>query len=446
MPQALTRLKRVTSLCDQSPDLVIATSPALGAAMCSWSRMPAPQRPRQHVVVLVILAATIAAVLPATADALLPEEERLADIRARIATVREEISAAKVTNRRDAVSYANAQRQLAVVMDALAAAEQAVQRQKAVVDEAQVRLAALQAREAQQRQVMAGRAVTLYKRGGMDSLTTVLGSDSTTDALRRSAYVDAVNRADTRSVQKVTSTQTAVDAQRAQLRIEQGSLERVVAEQRQVAAEAEDVRDDRAAALAASSSRVNTLQTRETHLESESRRVAALARRAERLAAASRARQAATSTATSGASTSTSTDATTAATDTTAASTDVGAGGWTWPAGGTVTSEFGYRWGRLHAGLDIGAPEGSPIWAARSGTVTYAGAMGGYGNIVLLDHGGGLSTAYAHQSAILVGVGASVSTGEQIGQVGSTGNSTGPHLHFETRIGGTPQNPRNYLP
>jgi murein DD-endopeptidase MepM/ murein hydrolase activator NlpD len=72
--------------------------------------------------------------------------------------------------------------------------------------------------------------------------------------------------------------------------------------------------------------------------------------------------------------------------------------------------------------------------------------MGGYGNLVLLDHGGGVSTAYAHQSAIMVSVGASVSAGQQIGQVGSTGNSTGPHLHFETRIGGNPQDPRSYLP
>ncbi|MBA3622030.1 MAG: M23 family metallopeptidase [Euzebyales bacterium] len=324
-------------------------------------------------------------------------------------------------------------------MNALAAAEQAVQRQQQAVDEARVRLAALRAREAQQRGVMADRAVTLYKRGGMDSLTTVLGSDSTTHALRRSAYVDAVNRADARSVQRVISTQTAVDAQHIQLGVEQEALERVANEQRQVAAEAEEIRDDRAAVLAASSSRVNSLQTRETHLEVEGRRIAALARRAQRMAAASRSRQSATSTATPSA---------TAATDTTTTttSTEVGTGGWTWPAGGTVTSEFGYRWGRLHAGLDIGAPEGSPIWAARGGTVTYAGAMGGYGNLVLLDHGGGVSTAYAHQSAIMVSVGASVSAGQQIGQVGSTGNSTGPHLHFETRIGGNPQDPRSYLP
>ncbi len=401
--------------------------------------MPALQRLRLHVVVLVLLAATIGVVLPATANPVLPEEQRLADIRARIATVRQEISAAKTTNQRDAVAFANAQRQLAVVMNALAAAEQAVQRQQQAVDEARVRLAALRAREAQQRGVMADRAVTLYKRGGMDSLTTVLGSDSTTHALRRSAYVDAVNRADARSVQRVISTQTAVDAQHIQLGVEQEALERVATEQRQVAAEAEEIRDDRAAVLAASSSRVNSLQTRETHLEVEGRRIAALARRAQRMAAASRSRQSATSTATPSA---------TAATDTTTTttSTEVGTGGWTWPAGGTVTSEFGYRWGRLHAGLDIGAPEGSPIWAARGGTVTYAGAMGGYGNLVLLDHGGGVSTAYAHQSAIMVSVGASVSAGQQIGQVGSTGNSTGPHLHFETRIGGNPQDPRSYLP
>ncbi len=401
--------------------------------------MPALQRLRLHVVVLVLLAATIGVVLPATANPVLPEEQRLADIRARIATVRQEISAAKATNQRDAVAFANAQRQLAVVMNALAAAEQAVQRQQQAVDEARVRLAALRAREAQQRGVMADRAVTLYKRGGMDSLTTVLGSDSTTHALRRSAYVDAVNRADARSVQRVISTQTAVDAQHIQLGVEQEALERVANEQRQVAAEAEEIRDDRAAVLAASSSRVNSLQTRETHLEVEGRRIAALARRAQRMAAASRSRQSATSTATPSA---------TAATDTTTTttSTEVGTGGWTWPAGGTVTSEFGYRWGRLHAGLDIGAPEGSPIWAARGGTVTYAGAMGGYGNLVLLDHGGGVSTAYAHQSAIMVSVGASVSAGQQIGQVGSTGNSTGPHLHFETRIGGNPQDPRSYLP
>jgi murein DD-endopeptidase MepM/ murein hydrolase activator NlpD len=100
----------------------------------------------------------------------------------------------------------------------------------------------------------------------------------------------------------------------------------------------------------------------------------------------------------------------------------------------------------MHEGIDIGAPSGAPIWAAAAGVVSYAGSMSGYGNLILVDHGGGVATAYAHQSAFAVGVGTQVSAGQQIGYVGSTGNSTGPHLHFEVRIGGSPQNPRSYLP
>lgn len=117
-----------------------------------------------------------------------------------------------------------------------------------------------------------------------------------------------------------------------------------------------------------------------------------------------------------------------------------------WPVGGPVTSEFGYRWGRLHAGLDIGAGSGTPIHAAKGGTVIFAGEQSGYGNVVIIDHGGGLSTVYAHQSRLGSSEGEQVSQGDVIGYVGSTGHSTGPHLHFETRIGGTPENPRRYLP
>jgi murein DD-endopeptidase MepM/ murein hydrolase activator NlpD len=120
-------------------------------------------------------------------------------------------------------------------------------------------------------------------------------------------------------------------------------------------------------------------------------------------------------------------------------------GGWTWPASGPVTSEFGYRWGRMHEGIDIGAPVGTPVLAARGGIVSYAGQMSGYGNIVLVEHGGGLTTAYAHQSRIHAAVGQLVTAGQQLGEVGSTGNSTGPHLHFEVRVNGSPRNPREYV-
>ena len=120
--------------------------------------------------------------------------------------------------------------------------------------------------------------------------------------------------------------------------------------------------------------------------------------------------------------------------------------GMIWPADGPVTSGFGFRWGRLHAGIDIGASSGAPIDAAKGGTVIMAGFNGGYGNTVIVDHGGGISTLYAHMSRVGTGEGAVVKQGQRIGSVGSTGNSTGAHLHFEVRVGGSAENPMRYLP
>jgi murein DD-endopeptidase MepM/ murein hydrolase activator NlpD len=105
---------------------------------------------------------------------------------------------------------------------------------------------------------------------------------------------------------------------------------------------------------------------------------------------------------------------------------------------------FGYR--RMHNGVDIGAPTGQAIVAAKSGTVLFAGARGGYGNVVLIEHEGGVVTLYAHQSQILVAEGERVDRGEVVGRIGSTGVSTGPHLHFEVRVGGAPQDPLLFLP
>ena len=102
------------------------------------------------------------------------------------------------------------------------------------------------------------------------------------------------------------------------------------------------------------------------------------------------------------------------------------------------------RWGRLHAGIDIGVATGTPIRAAAAGVVVFAGWAGGYGNLVVVDHGGGIATAYAHQQRIYV-TGGPVSQGQVLGEVGSTGNSTGPHLHFEVRVGGNPVDPLAYL-
>jgi murein DD-endopeptidase MepM/ murein hydrolase activator NlpD len=121
------------------------------------------------------------------------------------------------------------------------------------------------------------------------------------------------------------------------------------------------------------------------------------------------------------------------------------AAGFLWPVNGPVTSPFGWRWGRMHEGVDIGAGDGTPIRAAASGQVVYAGWMSGYGNLVAIDHGRGISTAYGHQSSIAVGVGQVVSQGQTVGYVGCTGHCFGPHLHFEVRINGSPVDPLGYL-
>ncbi|HEV3498484.1 MAG TPA: M23 family metallopeptidase, partial [Actinomycetes bacterium] len=120
--------------------------------------------------------------------------------------------------------------------------------------------------------------------------------------------------------------------------------------------------------------------------------------------------------------------------------------GFIWPVNGRLTSPFGPRWGRMHQGQDVGAPSGTPIKAAKAGRIIKAGGSGGYGNLTLIDHGGGIVTAYAHQSRFATGDGAQVQQGQVIGYVGSTGHSTGPHLHFEVRVNGTARNPRPYLP
>ena len=128
----------------------------------------------------------------------------------------------------------------------------------------------------------------------------------------------------------------------------------------------------------------------------------------------------------------------------------VGRSGMIWPTSGPLTSGFGWRihpileYVRMHEGIDIGANMGQPVYAARAGSVIMAGWYNGYGNTVIIDHGSGLSTLYAHTSELFTNEGATVRAGELVAAVGSTGFSTGPHLHYEVREDGVPVDPMKF--
>jgi len=121
------------------------------------------------------------------------------------------------------------------------------------------------------------------------------------------------------------------------------------------------------------------------------------------------------------------------------------AAGFIWPVHGVLTSGFGWRWGRMHEGIDLAVSNGTPVVAAAAGTVIVAGWMGGYGNLVVVDHGGGIATAYGHNTSVTGGVGQQVAQGQLIAYSGNTGHSTGPHVHFEVRINGGAVDPMGYL-
>ena len=121
------------------------------------------------------------------------------------------------------------------------------------------------------------------------------------------------------------------------------------------------------------------------------------------------------------------------------------AAGFVWPVHGILTSGYGWRWGRMHEGIDLAVGNGTPVVSAAAGTVIVAGWMGGYGNLVVVDHGNGVSTAYGHNTTVTVGTGQSVAQGQLIAYSGNTGHSTGPHVHFEVRINGSPVDPLGYL-
>ena len=381
-------------------------------------------RPFAVVVLTLLTSGLVVLALPALAS---PEEQRLEEARDRLGEVRDELDAAREEAEAEAEALAVAEARLDEVLSSVAEAEKAVERQQLAVDEAEDELARLEAEVEQHKDATRSRVAVLYKRGSDGGLSTLMTGESTSDVLGRGALVEAVNRNDRQAFEAVVSSERAVDAQAAHLAEERDALQRVLAQQQELLAEVEELREDQAIAAAEAEAEVEDLEEHEAHLEEESRELAAAARRAARSDRTSRSNS-------------------NGEAQSTASSASGGGGGWQWPAQGRVTSEYGTRWGRLHAGIDIANSTGTSVVAARGGTVTQTRTMSGYGNLVLIDHGGGIVTAYAHLNSIEVSSGQQVRAGQRIGGMGCTGSCTGTHVHFEVRVNGNAQNPRGYLP
>jgi murein DD-endopeptidase MepM/ murein hydrolase activator NlpD len=269
--------------------------------------------------------------------------------------------------------------------------------------------------------VLRNRLVDIYRAGEADLVTVMLESDGFDDLISRYEYLRRIEEQDSNIVGRVRTlrngtriTVERVTEDRDEIAAKKAELERTRAQLESREAELDKVRDAKATALDDVEQHIDKLEGDIGDIQDQIQAQI----------------QAATETPT---------------TPLPAGPIQGGSSGFIWPVNGTVSSPFGWRWGRMHEGVDIAVPAGTPIRAAKAGNVILAAYTGGYGNYTCIDHGGGLSTCYAHQSSYATSVGDSVAQGDVIGYVGCTGSCFGDHLHFEVRINGAATDPLGYL-
>jgi murein DD-endopeptidase MepM/ murein hydrolase activator NlpD len=393
---------------------------------------------RSLLVVGLALALVFAA--PAAGDDI---EDQKAAVDARIAALQAEISASKqqegvLTSQLSAVvaelgaaqdAVEEAQSSLGVLETELAVETARLTKLTAQLERQTLRLERLQAQYERSVAILESRVRAIYIEEPLDMLSFLVSASSFDDVIDNVEFLSRIGAQDRRIARQVESAKRLAASERratASTRKLTAATVSVISARTDEARSVRDrlavSRDTLSAARGLKQSAVaNSRESREEYLAE----VDALAAQSATLAAAIRDSQAQA-----------------------AGSSGTGspsASGFIWPVDGVVVSGFGMRWGRMHEGIDIAASSGTPIRAAAGGTIIHAGWLGGYGNLVVVDHGNGLATAYAHASSILVAVGQQVSQGQTVSLVGSTGHSSGPHLHFEVRVNGVAVDPLLYL-
>lgn len=323
-----------------------------------------------------------------------------------------------------------------------ATAELGTIKEQRVAVENDITLNERQLAEAQKR--LEGRESVFYKRvrdiyinGRLSYLDVVIGSKDFSDFANRLEVLKRIIDSDITLINEIKKERADIEAHKQKLEADRAKLVELEKAALAKQAEIEQKKAERNVVLQkAQNDRATAMQAIE-ELNASSAQVSAMLkeRQAARAAAAAAAAAAAQSSGGQGASD----------------NWVQGTGQLGWPVSGEITSPYGYRvhpiWGTTiyHSGIDIGVDEGTPVHAADGGVVVRSGWMGGYGYAVVIDHGNGLSTLYGHNSELAVDEGQSVAKGQVISYAGSTGNSTGPHVHFEVRVNGDPVDPMGYL-
>lgn len=334
-------------------------------------------------------------------------------------------------------------KQIQADLDAANARLQSIQTKQAEINaqiaQTQNEIVKMEAYLKTRQDVLNRRVRAIYMHGQLNYLEVILGANSFSDFANRVELLKRVIRSDYNLILEIQKQKAAIEAKKAQLEEDKRQLDALAAEAEKTRQEIAKKKAEQQKVLDAAKSNKAAAAQMEQDLNAQLASVRNLIQ--QRLAAAEAARQAAQQQ---------------------AASDDEGGGGsddnyvqgtgaMGWPCSGPITSPFGYRthpiFGTtiIHAGIDIGVDYGTPIHAADSGVVVYSGWISGYGNAVIIDHGGGISTLYGHNQSLAVSEGQSVSKGSVIAYAGSTGNSTGPHCHFEVDVNGSPVNPMGYL-
>ena len=334
-------------------------------------------------------------------------------------------------------------KQIQADLDAANARLQSIQTKQAEINaqiaQTQNEIVKMEAYLKTRQDVLNRRVRAIYMHGQLNYLEVILGANSFSDFANRVELLKRVIRSDYNLILEIQKQKVAIEAKKAQLEEDKRQLDALAAEAEKTRQEIAKKKAEQQKVLDAAKSNKAAAAQMEQDLNAQLASVRNLIQ--QRLAAAEAARQAAQQQ---------------------AASDDEGGGGsddnyvqgtgaMGWPCSGPITSPFGYRTHPIfgttifHAGIDIGVDYGTPIHAADSGVVVYSGWISGYGNAVIIDHGSGISTLYGHNQSLAVSEGQSVSKGSVIAYAGSTGNSTGPHCHFEVDVNGSPVNPMGYL-